>query len=31
MRRFRILALLVITLAMLGTATVCLAADLTSG
>ena len=31
MRRFRILALLVITLAMLGTATVCWAVDLTSG
>ncbi len=31
MRRFRILALLVITLAMLGTATACLAADLDSG
>lgn len=31
MRRFRILALFVITVAMLGTATVCLAADLNSG
>ena len=31
MRRFRILALLVITVAMLGTATVCWAVDLTSG